>query len=67
VTPVQGAGLCGIGAFLVVAVIGMSMNGTEGATPVRWFKVSLAAAVGVFLMMLAIFYAPEVAHAGPTR
>lgn len=58
-TPVQGAGLCGIGAFLVVAVVGMSIAGTEGAAPVKWFKPALFSALAVFMMMLAVFYLPK--------
>jgi hypothetical protein len=58
VTPVQGAGACAIGAFVVVAVIGSSMNGTTGATPVKWFKLALFSALAVFMMMLAVFYLP---------
>lgn len=59
-SPLQGAGLCAVGAFLIVAFIASSINATQGVTKVKWFKTAVFVAFAVFLMMTAVFYLPGV-------
>lgn len=58
-TPVQLAGLSAFGALVAVGMVGSAINGTKGATPVKWFRTAVFSAFIVFVMMLAIFYVPE--------